>query len=140
MKEEVLETQSVREGDAKGMHTTTMRQMKCLDNNAMIIDTPGMREFASMGIENGISITFSDISSITKECKFNDCSHTIEHGCAVIEALNNGDITEERYKSYLKLRKENEFNEMSYHEKRKKDKDFGKMIKRVQKQRKKYKY
>jgi ribosome biogenesis GTPase len=131
-------TSKVREKDSKGKHTTTKRQMIFLENGAMIIDTPGVREFGSIDVEQGINDTFEDIYSLSLECRFSDCTHTKEKGCAVINALDKGILTEDRYQSYLKLLKESAYNKMSYYEKRHADKAFGKMVKEVKKYRKKY--
>ncbi|MCW8946800.1 MAG: ribosome small subunit-dependent GTPase A, partial [Sedimenticola sp.] len=77
----------------------------------------------------GIDETFSEILALSQRCKFNNCSHTNEKGCAILAAINDGELSEQRYKNYLKMKSEAAFNEMSYSDKRKKDKDFGKLIK-----------
>ena len=133
----LFETQAVREKDGKGRHTTTRRQMIFMDNGAMIVDTPGMRELGNFSVEVGISETFSEIVELTERCRFNDCTHTQEDGCAVQAALVDGTISEDRYQNYLKLKRESEYNDMSYLEKRKKDKKFGKYCKSVMKHKKK---
>jgi len=128
---DIFETQEVRISDGKGKHTTTSRQLILLENGAMIIDTPGMRELGNISLDEGIDKTFEEIYLLTANCKFNNCSHTVEKGCAVLEALENGEIEEQRYLNFLKLKKESEYNERSYIERRKKDKEFGRMIKSV---------
>ena len=133
----LFETQAVREKDGKGRHTTTRRQMIFMDNGAMIVDTPGMRELGNFSVEVGISETFSEIVELTERCRFNDCTHTQEDGCAVQAALVDGTISADRYQNYLKLKRESEYNDMSYLEKRKKDKKFGKYCKSVMKHKKK---
>ena len=135
--EEVSNTQEVRENDSKGRHTTTNRQLFLLKNGAMIIDNPGMRELANISVTNGIEGTFDEISELSENCKFSDCTHTVEKGCAVLEALENGDIESKRYENFIKLRKESEYYERSYVEKRKRDKEFGKMVKSILKHKKK---
>ena len=127
----------VRDKDHKGKHTTTRRQLIILDNEAMLIDTPGMREFASIGEQEGINATFDEISALALKCRFKDCTHTTEKGCAVLAALEDGILSRERYDNYMKIRRENAHNEMSYHEKRRKDKEFGKMCKTAMKFKKK---
>ena len=122
-------TQSVSKKESKGRHTTTSRELILLDNGAMLIDTPGMRELGNMSVDAGMDETFTEIAELSQNCKFNNCSHTNEKGCAILGAINNGELSEQRYKNYIKMKKEAEFNEMSYSERRKKDKDFGKMIK-----------
>lgn len=130
---EEFETKTVSKIQSKGRHTTTSRQLVRLDSGAMIIDTPGMRELGSMSMDEGLEETFSEILNLSRGCKFNDCSHTSEKGCAILAAISNGDLAEQRYQNYLKMKKESEYNQMSYLEKRSKDKSFGKMVKSVMK-------
>ena len=124
-----FETQSVSKVQNKGPHTTTSRQLVQLENGAMIIDTPGMRELGNMSVDDGRDETFSEIVELLQTCKYNNCSHTSEKGCAVLAAIKTNDLSEQRYHNYLKMTKESEFNQMSYLEKRNKDKNFGKLIK-----------
>ena len=130
---EKFETQPVSKIQSKGRHTTTSRQLVRLESGAMIIDTPGMRELGSMSINDGLDETFSEILALSQSCKFVNCSHSNEKGCAILAALKTGDLSKQRYENYLKMKKESEFNQMSYIEKRKKDKDFGKLIKSTMK-------
>lgn len=130
---EKYETQPVSKIHSKGKHTTTSRQLVLLESGAMIIDTPGMRELGSMSVDDGLDETFSEILEISKTCKFADCSHTNEKGCSILAAIKAGDLSEQRYQNYLKMKKESEFYQMSYLEKRKKDKNFGKLIKSTMK-------
>jgi len=125
---EQFETQAVSKKQSKGKHTTTSRELIILENGAMLIDTPGMRELGNMSVDAGIEETFSDISALSKNCKFGNCSHTNEKGCAILEAIRKGELSDERYRNYIKMINESAFNEMSYYEKRKKDKAFGKLI------------
>ena len=129
----VFSTKNVREKDGKGMHVTTTRQLIKLDSGAIIIDTPGMRELGNFSIENGLDETFTDIKTLTEKCKFNDCTHTQENGCAVLNAIENGELSEKRYQNYVKMNKEAAYNDMSYLEKKRKDKQFGKFCKQVMK-------
>ena len=131
-----FETQPVSKKLSKGRHTTTSRELIQLENGAMIIDTPGMRELGNMSIDTGIDETFSEILALSKNCKYGNCSHTNEKGCAILAAISEGELSEQRYNNYIKMKNESAFNEMSYSEKRKKDKDFGKMIKSVMKNKK----
>ena len=126
---EQFETQSVRQKDSKGRHTTTSRELIQLENGALLIDTPGMRELGSMSVDTGLDETFSEILELVQRCKFGNCSHTTEKGCAILGAIEEGTLDERRWKNYIRLRKESAFNEMSYSEKRKKDRAFGKLIK-----------
>ena len=126
---EQFETQSVRQKDSKGRHTTTSRELIQLDNGALLIDTPGMRELGSMSVDAGLDETFSEILELIQHCKFGNCSHTSEKGCAILGAIEKGELAEQRWKNYIKMKNESAFNEMSYSEKRQKDKAFGKLIK-----------
>ncbi|MCP5127939.1 MAG: ribosome small subunit-dependent GTPase A, partial [Gammaproteobacteria bacterium] len=128
---EKFATRSVSKTQSKGRHTTTSRQLVRLENGAMIIDTPGMRELGNISADDGLDETFSEIIEISHSCKFGNCSHTNERGCAILAAIEVGDLSEKRYQNYLKMRREAEFYEMSYSEKRKKDKDFGKLVKSI---------
>jgi len=130
---EAFQVQDVRAGDGKGRHTTTRRQLTMLDQGGIFIDTPGMRELGVFGIEGGLSDTFEDILSLAEGCKYSDCTHTKENGCAVISALESGELDEKRYENYMKMKKESAYYEMSYLEKRRRDKSFGKMVKEVKK-------
>jgi ribosome biogenesis GTPase len=126
---EHFETQSVSKKENKGKHTTTSRELIRLENGAMLIDTPGMRELGNMSVDAGIEETFSEIIELSQHCKFSNCSHTNEKGCAILSAIKEEELSEQRYKNYIKMKNESAFNEMSYFEKRKKDKAFGKLIK-----------
>jgi len=130
---EQFETRPVSKIQSKGRHTTTSRQLVRLENGAMIIDTPGMRELGSMSVDDGLDETFSEILALSQTCKFANCSHSNEKGCAILAAIKAGNLSEQRYQNYLKIKRESEFNQMSYSEKRKKDKDFGKLIKSTMK-------
>lgn len=129
----LLDTKTVREQDGKGRHTTTRRQLILLDQGSMLIDTPGMRELGSIAVNSGIDGSFPDIAELSRNCLFNNCTHSNETGCAILEAIENGEVTRERYNSYFKLLSESRHYQMSYVEKRKKDKKFGQMIKSVMK-------
>lgn len=104
--EDILKTQDIRDHDDKGRHTTTHRELFFV-NNGMIIDTPGMRELQLWDAD--VETTFQEIETLAKECRFKDCSHQDEPGCTVKAALNDGRLTEARYNSYLKLKKEVEY-------------------------------
>lgn len=130
---EEFETQSVSKVQSKGRHTTTSRQLVRLGKGAMIIDTPGMRELGGISVDEGLDETFSEILEIAQRCKFSDCSHTNEKGCAILSAINSGELSGERYQNYLKMKKESDFYQMSYLEKKKRDKSFGKMCKSIMK-------
>jgi len=126
--QDLYKTQPIREKDDRGKHTTTKRELIVLENGAIIIDNPGMRELGIISNESGISSTFNEIDELSSQCKYKDCTHTVETGCAVLEALERGEISAERYENFLKLCKESKYNEMSYVEKRQKDKKWGKFF------------
>ncbi len=129
---DVFDTKAVS-GTGEGVHTTTRRQLHFLDNGAMLVDTPGMRELGLLGASNGVDDSFSDIHDLSLSCRFPNCTHTREPGCAVQSAIEAGDLKDDRYQSYLKLKKETDYHDLSYVLKRKKDKDFGRFIKSVKK-------
>jgi len=129
-------TKTVREKDSKGRHATTYRQLINLGCEAMLIDTPGMRELGNFSVETGIDETFIEIAELSEQCQFNDCTHVNETGCAVLKAVENGKVPEKRYQNYIKMKKESLYHEMSYLEKRQKEKQFGKLIKTVMKHKK----
>jgi ribosome biogenesis GTPase len=130
---EEFATHSVREKSAKGRHTTTRRQLVILANGALFVDTPGMRELGMLGFGTGMDESYEDITAIAHRCRFSDCTHTTEKGCAVLLSVEAGELTSERYQNYLKLMKESKFYEMTYLEKRGRDKAFGKMLKNYMK-------
>jgi len=125
---EKLETGAVS-GTGEGRHTTVRRELIRLDGGALVIDNPGMREFGILGAEGGIEGSYSGITALSSRCRYHDCSHTGEPGCAVLAAVDAGEISREALESFLKLKEESAFNDMSYAEKRKKDRDFGRYIK-----------
>ncbi len=133
MGQEALATQAVSES-GEGTHTTTRRQLLMLPNGAMLIDTPGMRELGLVGASEGFDENFADIKELARGCRFADCSHQTEPGCAVQRALADGRLHEERYRSYLKLEREIEHHDRSYVEQRRKDRAFGRHVKAVMKQ------
>ena len=106
MGSEVLKTQEVREGDDRGKHTTTHRELILLPEGGLIIDTPGMRELQLWHGSEGIGETFEDIEGLAMECFFKDCSHENEPHCAIREAIANGTLSEERFTNYRKLQRE----------------------------------
>lgn len=107
--EERMDTYEVRERDHRGRHTTSHRQLIDLTNGATIIDTPGMREVGLWESAEGLSKSFSDVEGYFGQCKFNDCQHQSEPGCAIKEAIRIGELSPERWESYLKLLVESRF-------------------------------
>lgn len=127
-----LETSAVS-GTGEGRHTTVRRELVLLDNGAMLIDNPGMREFGILGADDGLGDSFADIHALAAHCKYADCSHANEPGCAVLQAVADGSLPRGHYRNFLKLRSEAEFHDLSYMEKRQKDKDFGRFLKSAKK-------
>jgi ribosome biogenesis GTPase len=119
-------------GTGEGRHTTVRRELIVMEGGALLIDNPGMREFGVIG-ESGVDDAFSDIAALVSQCRYRDCTHENEPGCAIREALETGQLEEAHYKSYMKLKAEAAFHQMSYVEKRHKDRDFGRFIKKVKK-------
>jgi ribosome biogenesis GTPase len=130
---DALDTRAVS-ATGEGVHTTARRQLLVLDGGAMMIDTPGMRELGLLGANEGMNEVFAEVRELSPNCRFSDCTHTREPGCAVREAMESGEMSEERYESYLKLKKESDHHAMSYADKRKKDKAFGRFVKSAKKQ------
>ncbi len=120
----------------EGTHATSRRQLIILDQGAMLIDTPGMRELGIMGASDGIDMGFEEFDELSADCRYANCSHEHEPGCAVRAAVEDGELAEDRYFSYIKLKKEAEHYERSHLDKRKKDKAFGRFIKSAKKQKK----
>ena len=131
--QEAFETKPVS-ATGEGTHTTSRRQLIILSQGAMLIDTPGMRELGMMGTSDGINTEFDEFAEFSTHCRYADCSHEREPGCAVRAAVTNGELSEDRYSSYIKLKKESDHYEMSHLDKRKKDKAFGRFLKSAKKQ------
>ncbi|HEY1427137.1 MAG TPA: ribosome small subunit-dependent GTPase A [Caulobacteraceae bacterium] len=104
--EALMTTAEIREDDAKGRHTTTHRELIRLPSGALVLDTPGMRELGLIDAEEGLSTTFEDIEALAEACRFKDCGHTNEPGCAIREALETGALDTARWKGFLKLQRE----------------------------------
>lgn len=129
--EEVQKTLPTREADGKGRHATTARELFVLPGGALAIDTPGMRELGNMGWDEGVADAFADIEGLSGDCRFADCSHTQEEGCAVLAAVASGEIPAGRYENYQKMRREFSYQDMNLYERRVRDKKFGRMVKAV---------
>jgi len=104
--ENILETGAIREDDDRGRHTTTHRELIVLKTSGIVIDTPGMRELSLWDVADSLAQGFEDVETLALNCKFRDCSHSGEPGCAVKEAIENGNLSPERFQSYVKLQKE----------------------------------
>jgi ribosome biogenesis GTPase len=125
---ELHKTQPIREKDGRGKHTTTRRELIVLENGSIVIDNPGMRELGIISMDSGLNDTFNEIAELSNQCRFKDCTHTVEKGCAILKAVEQGQISKERYDNYIKIYKESLYHEMSYYEKRQKDKKFGRLV------------
>jgi len=129
----LMKTNAISTSTNKGRHVTSHRELIVLENGGILIDNPGMREVGIADSKEGIETTFSEIIELAKYCKFKDCTHTTEVGCAVLKAVESGTIDQLSYKNFLKMEREKEHFESTVAEKRKKDKDFGKMMKHYKK-------
>lgn len=129
-----IETQAIREDDAKGRHTTTRRQLYIVPGGCLVLDTPGMRELQLTDAASGIDDVFADLHDLSTQCRFNDCQHTTEPGCAVLGAIDRGEADPARLGRWRKLIAEDAFNSASLAERRNKDKTFGKMVRQIKKQ------
>ena len=134
--QDAFDTKAVS-GTGEGIHTTARRQLIVLEQGALLIDTPGMRELGILGASDGLDDSFTDIRDLSVRCRYANCNHTQEPGCSVLAAIESGGLSKDRYDSYVKLKKESEYHEMSYVDKRKKDRGFGRFVKSAMKQMKK---
>jgi len=125
------ETGHISDSTAKGRHITTFRELIELENGAFLIDTPGMREVGLSASDAGLEETFSDIIRLANDCRFRDCSHTNEPGCAVLAACESGRISKEKLENYHRLKRESDYYQMDDYEKRAKQRSFAKMVKEV---------
>jgi len=138
--ENTIETKEISSYTGRGKHTTTTREMYFLGNGAIVIDNPGIREVGLTDSSEGVSSLFDEIVALGKECKFIDCTHIHEPGCEVLSALESGNLDQEKYSNYIRLKGETEHYEMTKLEKRDKGRQFGKFIKNTKKDIKRYKY
>lgn len=129
----IMQTGSLSQSTNKGKHITSHRELIILDNGACLIDNPGIREVGIADSNNGLEMTFDIITEFAESCKYSDCTHTSEKGCAVLEAVSNGMIDRATYGNYLKMEKEKEYFESSLIERRKKDKERAKVVKHYNK-------
>lgn len=136
----LMKTSSISESSNRGRHITSHRELVVLDNGGILIDNPGMREVGLADTNNGLETTFDDILRISGNCRYKNCSHTNEPGCAVIGEVEKGNIDKESYRNYLKLEREKSHFESTVAEKRKKDKDLAKIVKNYKKDMSKNKY
>lgn len=139
--ENIMAVKEIREDDSRGRHTTTLRQLIMLKNDVMIIDTPGMRELGMWDVSSGLCETFADVEKYLGKCRFSDCKHQTEPGCAIKAALESGDLSSERWESYCNLRGEATYADDKAAYLRKKQewhKEISKCNKQMEKDKKKY--
>lgn len=131
MGETVQDTGGIREDDSKGRHTTSGRSLHLLPSGAWLIDTPGMRELQVVDVAVGIDTVFDDITALIAQCRFSDCAHVKEPGCAVRGAIEGGRLEPERLERFKKLQREERHNSEAAHVAHERDKAFGKMGKKA---------
>ncbi len=138
--ENLMKTAAISASIDRGRHVTTHRELIPLVNGAILIDNPGMREVGITDSSDGLESTFERIYDLAQNCKFSNCTHTSESGCKIQLAIEKGQIDKSYFENYLKMEREKEHYESTVAEKRRKDRDFGKMIKHYKKTRKSNKY
>jgi ribosome biogenesis GTPase len=140
LKKNILKTGSISDSTNKGRHITSHRELFVLENGSIIIDTPGMKEIGVIDDTDAIRTTFEEIFSLSLTCRFPDCTHTTESGCAILEALADGRIDLKTLDNFRKIQREQQRFQTTIAEKRKKEREFGRMQKSVMKGKKKEKY
>ena len=125
-------TRSIREDDAKGRHTTTNRSLHMLEGGGLLLDSPGMRELGITEVESGLASAFADVEAFAEQCRFNDCAHQSEPGCAVLRAIESGALDARRVESYRKLRREEMYNTETVAERHARVRQFSKMVRQHQ--------
>lgn len=139
--EEIMTVNGIREDDSKGRHTTTHRQLIMLKNGAMLIDTPGMRELGMWDVSSGLGEAFTDVEQYLGKCRFSDCKHQTEPGCALKEAIANGELSRKRWESYLSLKAEAKYSDNKtdfLRQKQQRNKNIAKFNRKKKSERKKY--
>jgi len=129
----IMATDAISHSTKKGKHVTSHRELIILENGGILVDNPGMREVGIADSASGLETTFDFIMRLSQQCKFKDCTHTGETGCAVIESVEKGELDRASYENYLKLEREKAHFESTVAERRKKDKEFGKMVRNYKK-------
>ena len=125
----VMKTGAISQHSDRGRHVTSHRQLTVLENGGILIDNPGMREVGIADTSGGLETTFSGIVNLAEDCRFKDCTHTGEFGCAVISAVENGKIEQHAYENFLKMEREKAHFESTVAERRKKGKKLAKVVK-----------
>lgn len=134
-----IKTENISLRAGRGKHATTHREMYFLENGGIVIDNPGMREIGITGSGEGVANLFNEITALARQCKYSNCTHTHEPGCQVLAAVELGTLEQDKYNNYLSLNKETKYHEMTKYEKREKDRQFGKFMKKAKKELRNYK-
>ncbi|MCB0635372.1 MAG: GTPase RsgA, partial [Lewinella sp.] len=131
--EEQMKTGAISDTIQRGRHVTSHRELTLLPGGGILIDNPGLREVGLTDTAGGLETTFDEIVELADQCKFKDCTHTNETGCAVLEALESGELDESAYDNFLRLQREQEHFARSVAEKRQREREFSKMVRQVKK-------
>lgn len=129
----LMQTGSISESTSKGRHVTTHRELVVLNDGGILIDNPGMREVGIADTGGGLEITFDMITELAENCRFKDCTHTSEVGCAVLEAVEQGVLNDAEYENYMKMKREKMHYESTVSERKQREKQFGKILKNYKK-------
>jgi len=140
LKKNVLKTGEISQSTNKGRHITSHRELFVLENGGIIIDTPGMKELGVTESGEGIQTTFEDLFNLSLKCRFPDCTHTKEAGCAILEAIDNGIVSPENLDNFKRLQREQQRFQATIAEKHKRDQEFGRMCKSIMKEKRKNKF
>ena len=138
--QEIMKTGAISDSIDRGKHITTHRELIVLENGGIIIDNPGMREVGITDASSGLEMTFEVITELSNNCQFSDCTHIHEKNCAIIKAINNEELDANAYDNYLRMEREKQFFEATQQDKKRKDKNLGKLIKSAQKNKRRGKY
>lgn len=128
-----MKTDAISQSSGKGRHITTHRELIVLESGAILIDNPGMREVGIADAAGGLEATFDRITDLARHCRFKDCTHTVEKGCAVLESVEKGETDRASYENFMKLERERAHFESTIAERRQKEKGFGKILKNYKK-------
>lgn len=131
LKRDTIAIREISDATGRGKHTTTAREMYFLETGGIVVDNPGSRAVGIADADTGIENAFDEIRFLSNECKYKDCTHIHEPGCAILKAIEDGKLDGAKYQNYIKLKKENEFYSMTDFEKRKKDRKFGQFVKKT---------
>ena len=136
----LMKTGAISESIDRGKHVTTHRELIVLESGGIIIDNPGMREVGITDAADGLELTFEEIFELSENCRFSDCTHVHEKGCAILDALENNNLNADSYDNYLRLEREKTFFASSLQDKKRNAKNLGKLIKSAQKKKRQSNY